>query len=108
MPAKKATATKKRRQLDPGQKARILQAGRAKNRPSTAEVAGRLANADVAIVRRVWQAHGIVKVSAPVRDRARSLVATWQKRGAEQNGSGARKKATGRKSPARKAAGAQS
>ncbi len=72
---------KARRSLTPQLRSRIVTAGRRQNRGSAKEVAEQLTGGDVAIVRRVWQAAGVIDVAAPTRERAEKLVATWLERG---------------------------
>lgn len=78
----KGKRERQRRTLDAKTRQRILTAGRKRNRGTTKEVADQL-RTDVAIVRRVWQAAGILDVPVTTKRRAEKLVETWLKRGRE-------------------------
>jgi hypothetical protein len=83
-----------KRTLDPKVRARIVAAGRRKERGSTGELAEEF-GVDAPIVRRVLQAAGLAKADAATRAKATRLVETWIARHAAGNGSG--RKATRRK-----------
>lgn len=80
MPQAKAKKDKVKRSITAKQKAAIVAAGRRKERPPTQEVADQHAGGDVRIVRRVWQAAGLIEVNAATKERAQRLVATWIER----------------------------
>jgi hypothetical protein len=103
------TTTKVRRVLAKGQRAAIeraakAQLGRKDGKLDPADLAERFTGGDIRIVRRVIQAAGIVEASPATRDRAKSLVAAWERRGAEDNGSSgkAKPKPSAKKATARK------